>query len=592
MTFLRPHLTTPSRRLAGRIASVLSAPFLLPLLLLLASPTAQAGNNIFDDDWTPPPRRAEPATLRPATPAPQPDPKPPAHQDDGPPKAVPPNASKPPKAPPAAAAPAAAPAAVRLAIPPAADLARSRAQLKALYARQLDDRTPLGRRQLATTFLADITRVADNPTDQYTLMGGAITAGREGSSLRLCFQAIDRMAREFDVDAIGAKVDATLGTRLRADSPPITAENVRAALELLDPLLERDDLTSAARLCAAMGPAAAGSADGPIVQRRTKEIDAVRREHERVAQSLERLKTSPDDPSLNLRAGTYYAMTRGAWNTGLPMLAKGPDAPLKALAAAELAAGADAAALSEAADGWWDYGQKQPEPARAAILRHAATLYKPSVATATGLRRQLLDKRIAETLPPEEDGRIDLLPLIDPAQDIVKGKPMADNGALVSTAESDLVIEFPYAPPLEYDFSVVFTDVEGGGIGQGLAVPGGHQLAWTLASYDGKWCWFEVIQGNRYGRAKDSFSEHWMEPGKRYTSTVKVRQGKVEAYLGDKLIAAYETDYHEVSLPGGYDFRRHDTIGLKIWKKGISVEAAYVIEVTGQGSFTRTRKRR
>src|SRR5437588_677906 len=83
-----------------------------------------------------------------------------------------------------------------------------------------------------------------------------------------------------------------------------------------------------------------------------------------------------------------------------------------------------------------------------------------------------------------------------------------------------------FATPLEYDYSVVFTDVENGGIGQGLTVPGGHQLAWTLAAYDGKWCWFEVIQGNRYGRAKDSFSEHWMEPGKKYTSTVKVRQGR------------------------------------------------------------------
>ena len=51
---------------------------------------------------------------------------------------------------------------------------------------------------------------------------------------------------------------------------------------------------------------------------------------EKVKASLEKLKSSPDDPDANLAAGRFYCLTRGDFARGLPMLAKGSDPALKA----------------------------------------------------------------------------------------------------------------------------------------------------------------------------------------------------------------------------------------------------------------------
>ncbi|MDB5323141.1 MAG: hypothetical protein JWN40_4772 [Phycisphaerales bacterium] len=451
------------------------------------------------------------------------------------------------------------------------------------------DRTITGRRTLARTLLDAVAHTADNPVDQYALLGGAINAAKDGADVRICFKAADLLAATFEVDGLATKTKATLTMPLRADSPMNTTENARAALELLDTLIAAEDFVSATKLSAILKPiASTDPAVADLIQRRTKDIEMLRAQRDRVAPHLEKLKTMPDDPAANLVVGTYYCFTRGAWAQGLPMLAKSSDADLKKLALEELSGSKTPADAERLGDAWWKVGERQAETIRVKTWQHAAAFYRRALDSSTGLRRVLLEKRIAQAPPPDEPGKVNLLALFDPAKDTLSGVAKLENGALSAGSSKKLRIEFPYSPPPEYDYSVVLRATDSGEFLQILTADG-HPFSWRVGAFDGQWSYFEVLDGGRYGRFGDKFAKNkWMTAGERYTWTVKVRRDGVEAFLNDKLATKHKTDYRDVSLLTELKLSRPDIIGLQCVPE-VEIESATITEVTGQGHVLRAK---
>jgi hypothetical protein len=349
------------------------------LVVVFAVATARAGT-IFDDDWTPPaPRKVT---------APSPPASAPAATEVKPATPATP-VSTPTPTPPAVAA--------RRPVPGKADQAKSRTLFKQVFAKELADRAPAARRALAAKLLDEAAKVADVPADQFVLLAGAADAAREGGDLNLCARAADALATAYDVDPLAVKADAATKIALRADPPAVAADNCRAGLALVDELAAAEDYAAAARLLAALRPVAAS--DPALVaqlQLRSKDLDTLRAAAERLAPSLQRLKTSPDDPAANLAAGQFYCFLRGEWQRGLPMLAKGSDLKLKALATVELSKPADAESVAAIADGWWDVATARHDLSHGIVLRHAVEHYQVALSSATGLRRTAIQKRLEE----------------------------------------------------------------------------------------------------------------------------------------------------------------------------------------------------
>src|SRR5207237_3009758 len=89
--------------------------------------------------------------------------------------------------------------------------------------------------------------------------------------------------------------------------------------------------------------------------------------------------------------------TKGDWEHGLPMLAKGADAALKAAAAKDVAHATDARAMSEVAGQWWDLAEKESQALYKARLKGRATYwYGKALPGLTGLSRALAEKRLGE----------------------------------------------------------------------------------------------------------------------------------------------------------------------------------------------------
>jgi hypothetical protein len=214
----------------------------------------------------------------------------------------------------------------------------------------------------------------------------------------LAFRAADQMAESYDVDAVGTKVAAVGKFDARSAPAGTAAENVAAGLALVDALTAGEDYAGASKLCGTLQTWAAGDAAMRAqVQRQSREVGLLRDTRERVARDLEKLKSSPDDPSANATVGRYFCFVKGDWARGLPMLAKGSDAALKALAGQEAGGNVSGEAAVALADAWWAASVKQTDSlARAATAKHAAALYAKGMSSLAGMKRLQAEQRIAE----------------------------------------------------------------------------------------------------------------------------------------------------------------------------------------------------
>ncbi len=176
---------------------------------------------------------------------------------------------------------------------------------------------------------------------------------------------------------------------------------------------------------------------------------------------------------------------------------------------------------------------------------------------------------------------VDLLKLVDVGKDSVAGKWQMRDHALVCDSEEFTRIEFPYQPPEEYDFQIVFTRNEGSdGVVQ-ICAAGERQFMWEMDGWDGH-CGFELINGNNLNENPTK------KPGpltnrQKYTSVVKVRRDGIQAFLDDKLVDEWKTDYTDMSLFPGWNLHNPTTLGLGTWASSTVFLSVTVIEITGKG---------
>lgn len=106
------------------------------------------------------------------------------------------------------------------------------------------------------------------------------------------------------------------------------------------------------------------------------------------------LEKTPEDPALNLRLGTTYAL-QNDWNNARSAFAKCSNADLAKAAKTELDLENPPAKV---ADLWWSIELPKKDPKLTASIRsHAADLYKSALPSLTGLTKVQAERRIGET---------------------------------------------------------------------------------------------------------------------------------------------------------------------------------------------------
>ncbi len=231
---------------------------------------------------------------------------------------------------------------------------------------------------------------------KYVLLREARELGIQTGNSFTALTAVDEIARAFEVNAATerAAVLGRLETAMRSpDSARFLAELYYNAA---DAALEAEDYDLALRMASRADGLARTLKDPPLLARiaeQGKQVQFFQREKNAVRSAQKILADNPNDAIANLAVGKFMCFARDDWEKGAPLLAKGSDNSLKALAAKELAPPKDAAGAAAMGDAWWEAGQKPPLNPR--YLDRAVTWYHTARYALTGLDQARLDERIA-----------------------------------------------------------------------------------------------------------------------------------------------------------------------------------------------------
>jgi hypothetical protein len=392
-------------------------------------------------------------------------------------------------------APASAP--LRAAVPEAARQREVEKLVRDLFKDQYAKKAPADRLALIRSLLDQAAKTTGGPVEQWVLWREALDLATQAGDVSSAMEAVDATTQVFDVDALSMKNTALTALSKSVKSPDEFA-SVSAALDrLVDELIAVDEYAVAEKAAAMASATARRANDSALSQKaaaRAKDVGDAKAKFQAMKGILETLARNPEDGPANLEMGQFICFIKGNWDLGLRFLAKGSDPALKGLADKEIAFPIEVAAQADVADGWWDLAQKEKGATRKdRMVERARFWYQAALPGATGLLKVKLDRRMAE-LGTEVRSGIDLLKLVDPRQDFVRGGAWRSSGSkLISPpegAKGELsIIRVPYIPPPEYDLVLTIVKPEekrgrDGSFDVGCPFPGGA-LAIVLDAHEG-----------------------------------------------------------------------------------------------------------
>jgi hypothetical protein len=266
------------------------------------------------------------------------------------------------------------------------------------------------RLKLARIFLLEARDTGDDPAGKYVLLRESADLAARAGDGAIALQAIGEMAQAFDIPAssvLRLKIQALQTAGSGSGTPESYQGTVDAALALMEEALAVDDLEIAADLGATAEAAARKLKNVALVssiRKRNEEIKTLQGEFAEVKPFVDALQKSPADPRANLEAGKYFAIVKGHWAKGLPLLGKGSDAKLKAVAALELSLPSAARDQARLGNMWADAAGQFKDLARINVLLRAYHWYQEALAESEGPERAAVDTKMTalnDQLPSE-----------------------------------------------------------------------------------------------------------------------------------------------------------------------------------------------
>jgi hypothetical protein len=269
--------------------------------------------------------------------------------------------------------------------------------------------TDKSQKELSDTLLKKAAETKDDAVLRFALLQEARDLAAKGRDPARSFKAVDELAREFDVDGLALKVEA-LKLIGRPNNPTVADAVLKAFVTLADEARAADSyasvgvLTEVVRAAAPLGaPALKKTAEDRLAQ-----LQYLHKTYDLVKQARQTLKDKPDDADANKTVGQWHCFAKREWDKGLPLLAKGSDAALAALAKQDLAAPTDAKEREALGKAWEDHAAKVKEPALSEMEKRAYHWYVRSTDLSAAGKRAL--SRLAMKYP-DIQGPLDQLDL-------------------------------------------------------------------------------------------------------------------------------------------------------------------------------------
>jgi len=267
------------------------------------------------------------------------------------------------------------------------------ARIRARFAEKYAKRSHADLRALAYELFEEAAGPGGEPAARFVLLRETADLAAQGGDAETAFDAIDELAREFEVDGLQRKLAALSRAERAVQGPEDARALAEGAFGLFRGLIEKDDFEEArnlSRRAAAWAKQAQSAALAARAQEYQKELSRLHGESVRVKGREKTLSQKPGDPVASSELGRFLCAVKGNWEKGVPLLVKGPDGPLRTVAAKEEGGPADPAGAREVGELWSRIAEKEGGPfEREEILRHALSWYARAGEKVPDLERQV-----------------------------------------------------------------------------------------------------------------------------------------------------------------------------------------------------------
>jgi hypothetical protein len=287
-------------------------------------------------------------------------------------------------------------------VPDQAKQAESENLIKDLFKADYAKPAAADKLALAQKLLQQATETKDDPAARFVLLREARDLAALAGDTETAFSSVDQMAKDFAVDGGAEKLTVLPKLESSARTPEQAGKLAEALLQAADGAIDADDYGMAGKLMMRAEAVAVRARSMPLVTQaraQKKEFQELVRQAKAIEGAQRTLLEKPDDPEANLVVGTFTCFVKADWANGLPLLAKGTDPALKALAEKDLTTPSQPGEQLALADEWYAQAAKATAAQRPYLLARAGKWYQDALPGLSGLSKTRAEQRLVA--PPK-----------------------------------------------------------------------------------------------------------------------------------------------------------------------------------------------
>lgn len=479
----------------------------------------------------------------------------------------------------------------RAPIPPMPKQQEAEKLVKDLFQEQYAKKTPADRQALAKLLLEQAAKTSNDLGALWVLYREAMDAAVQACDVNFISAAIEGTSRVFDVDAHSLTLNALTGAGKTAKTPAEFATLSESLLKLVDDLISTDMYDAAEKSMNLANQYVHRTSDAGLTLRvvtRSREVTEAKTRYQTMKSVLQTLAKNPEDPASNNEVGQFLCFVKGSWDLGLRFIVKGSDQSLKELARKELELKTEPVDQVSIADSWAGLAEKERSPLRKSqLVSHSRALYQRALGSADGLLKAKIEKRLSEVGTGGKRPPVDLLKMIDPEKDSVKGKWKLVAGALLSPTPElgqGTILQVPYEPPEEYDLTVVLERKAGTNY-LAIAMPCGKtRFAVVMDAWpqEGGIYGLEKVDGQAV-KSNETGKKGILAPlNKPITVVCMIRRGSITITVEGKTIVDWKNTFDRLSLP-----RSEGPLFFEAWDSSMRVSKISLVPFGTDGKRLR-----
>jgi hypothetical protein len=284
------------------------------------------------------------------------------------------------------------------AVPPAPAVKESRAKVEEVFGKDLRGAKTASAKTAVATQLLEHASDTPESADRYAMMVVAMETAVAAGDIGTLMKVVDGIAANYDMPR--AKVEAECLQAFVTNAPVAALGDASEAICSFAKQCLAAGQVDAAKQWATLAINAARRAKDRDQQKAAvdmlNEVRAREKAADAVKPLVDRLAADPNDREAASELGRIRCFREGNWEAGLPLLAKGADADLAAIAKLELVPDATAAARVKLGDAWWAYAEKQKGDGAVAAETRGREHYAIALNDLSGLDKVRIEKRLGE----------------------------------------------------------------------------------------------------------------------------------------------------------------------------------------------------